>query len=66
MVAGEWVSDYSKRPGRSSIPGLRLERVNEWSSHRHSETKNGADARKQEEMGGQGEARDTEEQRHAL
>ncbi|KAK1901761.1 tRNA (guanine-N(7)-)-methyltransferase non-catalytic subunit TRM82 [Dissostichus eleginoides] len=51
MVAGEWVSDYSKRPGRSSIPRLGLKRVKEWSSRRHSETKNGADARKQEEMG---------------
>lgn len=39
MVAGERVSDYSKRPGRSSIPWLRLERVNDWSSLRHSETK---------------------------
>lgn len=49
MVAGERVSDYSKRPGRSSIPRLRRERVNDWSFHRHSD-KNGADARKQEEM----------------
>lgn len=50
MVAGEWVSDYSKRPGRSSIPLLRPGEVNNWSSHRHSD-KIGADARKQEEMG---------------
>lgn len=34
MVAGDQVSDYSKRPGRSSILGLRLERVNDLSSHR--------------------------------
>lgn len=49
-MAGEWVSDYSKRPGRSSIPQLKPGGANNWSSHRHSD-KNGADARKQEEMG---------------
>lgn len=37
MVAGEWVSDYSKRPARPSIPRLRLERVE--LSQTHSETK---------------------------
>lgn len=50
MVAGEWVSDYSKRPSRSSIPRLRREQV-DWSSHRQPRDKNGADARKQEVMG---------------
>lgn len=39
MVAGEWVSDYSKRPGLSSIPCLCEEWDNDWSSHRFSETK---------------------------
>lgn len=39
MVAGEWVSDYSKRPGHSSIPRLSPEQDNDLSSHRHSETK---------------------------
>ncbi|KAK5872895.1 hypothetical protein PBY51_013553 [Eleginops maclovinus] len=39
MVAREWVSDYSKRPGRSSIPRLRLKRVKEWSFRRYLETK---------------------------
>lgn len=38
-VAGEWVSDYSKRPSHSSIPWLSLERENDRCSRRHSETK---------------------------
>lgn len=51
MVAGEWVSDYSKRPGPSSIPRLRLERANERELSQTLRDQNGADARKQEEMG---------------
>lgn len=32
MVAGEWVSDYSKRPSRSSISWFRLVVVSDWGS----------------------------------
>ena len=38
IVAGERVSDYSKRRSRSSILWLRPERMSDWSPHRHGET----------------------------
>lgn len=66
MVSGEWVSDYSKRPAHPLISQLRPPQESDWSFHRYCQTKKEADARKREEMGGQGEARDTEKQRHAL
>lgn len=43
MVAGEWVSDYSKRPSCSSIPWLRLMGVIDSGSISHVD-RDGADA----------------------
>lgn len=52
MVAGERVSDYSKRPGCSSIPPLAQASSSEQLELSQTlQDKNGADARKQEEMG---------------